>query len=107
MSRFQLMRIEGISCLLNNYSSTTGFKNIVSNLLSPLSGHTYEEQKMFLQFGLLSTVTTGFESPKTFMIPLLVAVNVSSGTDGKRFVNKLFFPYVRQFGPFSQEVNND
>ena len=35
------------------------------------------------------------------MIPLLVAldavpVSVNSGTDGKRFVNKLIFPYVRQ-----------
>ena len=67
---------------------------------------------MFLLFGLLSTVTTGFESPKTFMIPLLVAldavpVSVSSGTDGKRFVNKLIFPCQTEFGPFSQEVNND
>ena len=30
---------------------------------------------MFLLFGLLSTVTTGFESPKTFIIPLLVALD--------------------------------
>lgn len=50
---------------------------------------------MFLLFGLHSTVT-GFESPKTFMIPLLVTtvavpVSTSSGTDGNKFVNKLIF----------------
>ena len=67
---------------------------------------------MFLLFGLLSTVTTGFESPKTFMIPLLVAlvavpVSVSSGTDGQRFVNKLIFPYVRQNLDFSMKKKNN